>query len=104
MRMAAMGVVAVNLDRHLLAELLPSGTAMVALGAALIMMHHHTLADMRFLRSDRGAERDHHAAGLVPGDDRAFPHRNPGCLGLAPGATVLMQVAAAHPRRLHLDD
>src|SRR5207248_9350407 len=48
-RMAAMGVIAVHLDRDLLAELLPAGAAMVALRAALIVMHHHALADPRLL-------------------------------------------------------
>ena len=77
---------------------------MVALGAALIMMHHHALADMGFPGIDRGAQRHHHAAGLVPGDDGPLSHWNAGGLGLAPRAAVLMQVAAAHARRLHLDD
>jgi hypothetical protein len=102
--MAAMGVVAVDLDRHLLAELLPSGAAMIALGASLIMVHHHPLADPRLPGIDRGAGRDHHAAGFVPGDDGTVPGRNAGGLGLALRATVLMQVAAAHAGRLHLDD
>ncbi len=74
--MAAMGVVAIDLDRHFLAELLPAGAAMVALGAALIVMHHDALADPRFLRPDRGADRNHHTAGLVAGDDRPIAHRN----------------------------
>src|ERR1700681_2844472 len=99
-----MGVVAVNLDRHLLAQLLPSGAAMVALGAALIVMHHHALADLRFLGVDRRADRDHHAAGFVPGDDGTVAHRDAAGLPLALGAAVLMQVAAAHAGRLHLDD
>src|SRR5450631_858341 len=99
-----MSVVAVYLDRHLLAELLPSGAAMVALGAALIMVHHHALADPRLLGIDRGADRDHDAAGFVPSDDGTVPHRNAGRLGLALRAAVLMQVAAAHAGRLHLDN
>src|SRR5260221_6800016 len=98
-----MGVVAIDFDRHFLAELLPSGAAMVALGAALIMMHHDALADARFRGPDRGADRDHHAAGFVPGDDSALPHRHAGRPRLALGAAVMMQVAAAHAGRLHLD-
>src|SRR5580704_4991785 len=101
--MAAMGVVAVDFYGHLLAQLLPAGAAMVALGAALIVMHHDALADAGLLGIDRAADRDHHAAGLVPGDHGAVPHRYSARLGLAPGAAVLMQVAAAHARRLHLD-
>src|SRR5258708_25284694 len=104
LRVAAMGIVAVDLDRHLLAGLLPSGAAMVALGAALIMMHHHALADVSFLRTDRGADRDHHAARFVPGDHRTVTHWDARRLRLTFGAAVLMQVAAAHAGRLHLDD
>ncbi len=102
--MAAMGVVAVHLDRHLLAELLPAGAAVVALRAALIMVHHHALADMRFLGADRGACGDHDPAGFVAGDDGAVAHRNAARLGLAFRAAVLMQIAAAHAGRLHFDD
>ena len=76
---------------------------MVALGAALIMMHHDALADARLPRIDGGAERDHDAAGLVSGDDGPVPHRNAGWLRLAFRAAVLVQVAAAHAGRLHLD-
>ena len=77
---------------------------MVALGAALVVMHHHALADLRFLGVDRAADRDHHAAGFVPGDDGAVAHRDAAGLALALGAAVLMQIAAAHAGRLHLDD
>src|SRR3982074_2416943 len=98
-----MGIVAIDLDRDLLAELLPAGAAVVALGAALIMMHHHALADPRFLRIDGRADRDHDAAGSVPGDHGTVPDRNAARLRPALGAAVLMQVAAAHAGRLHLD-
>src|SRR5579871_2399291 len=98
-----MGVVAIDLDRHLLAELLPAGAAVIALGAALIMMHHDTLADPRFPRSDRGTDRDHDAAGLVPRDHRPVTHRNAAALGLIGRAAVLVQIAAAHARGLHFD-
>src|SRR5882757_5542033 len=98
-----MRVVAVDFDRHLLAELLPSRAAMVALGAALIMVHHHAPTDMRLLCIDGGADRDYHAAGFVSGDHGAVLHRDAGGLRLALRAAVLMQVAAAHAGRLHLD-
>src|SRR5260370_40726627 len=98
-----MGVVAIDFDRHFLAELLPSGAAMVALGAALIMMHHDALADARFLGIDRGADRDHDAAGFMPGDDRALRHRNAGRARRTLGAAVLMQFAAARAGLLQLD-
>src|SRR5947207_5767665 len=98
--MAAMGVVAIDLDRNFLAQLLPSGAAMMALGAALIMVHHHPLADPGLLGIDRRADRDHNATRLVPHDHRPFRRRDPGCLRPTFGATVLVQVAAAHAGRL----
>jgi hypothetical protein len=42
--------------------------------------------------------------GFVPGDDGTVAHRDAAGLPLALGAAVLMQVAAAHAGRLHLDD
>src|SRR3977135_1304791 len=98
-----MRVVAVDLDRHLLAELLPSRAAMVALGAALIMMHHDALSDPRPPSISGGAHRDHHAAGFVSGDHGTVLHRDAGGLRLALRAAVLMQVAAAHAGSLILD-
>ena len=77
-RMAAMLVVAVDLDRHLLAELLPSGPALIALRAALIVMHHHALADPRLPGIDGRADRDHDAARLVPDNDGTVLGLNPG--------------------------
>src|SRR5579871_29160 len=102
--MAAVVVVAIDLDRNLLAELLPAGAAMVALRAALIMVHHHALADLGFLRPDTGTDRNHHTAGLMAGDHVSLPHRDAAGLGAVLGATVLVQVAAAHARRLHFDN
>ena len=77
---------------------------MIALRAALIVMHHDALASSRHLGVDGAAHRDHHAAGFVPHDDRTLVHRNAGGLWLAFGTAVLMQVTAAHAGRLHLDD
>ena len=77
---------------------------MVALRAALIVMHHHALADPRLLGIDGRTDRDDDPAGLVAGDDRALAHRNAARLGLAFRAAILMQVAAAHTGRLHFDD
>jgi len=98
LRVAAMGVVAIDLDRHLLAELLPSGAAMVALGAALIVMHHHALADPRLLRVDRCADRDHYGRRVHARrsrDRRPPEYRLPAPRSL--GASVLVQVAADMP-------
>src|ERR1700720_2399455 len=99
-----MGVVAIDLDWHLLAELLPSGAAMIALRAALIVMHHDALADSRHLHVDVAADSDYYAAGFVPRDDGTLPHRNAAGLWLTFGTAVLMEITAAHAGRLHLDD
>src|SRR6266852_9270882 len=77
---------------------------MIALRAALIVMHHDALADSRHLHVDVATDSDHHAAGFVPRNDRTLLHRNAGGLWLTFGTAVLMQVAAAHAGRLHLDD
>src|SRR5436305_13054692 len=98
-----MRIVAIDLDRHLLAKLLPTGAAVVALRAAMVVTHHHPLADARRARIDGGAERNHDAAGLVACYDRALPHRNAGGLCLAFRTAVLVQVTAAHAGGLHLD-
>ena len=45
---------------------------MAAHPAALVMMHHDALADLRQRRVDRGADRGNDAAPLVPGDRRVF--------------------------------
>jgi hypothetical protein len=76
---------------------------MIALRAALVMMHHHPLADPRRPRVDGSTERDHHAARLVAGDDGTVLRRYAGGLGLALGSAIVMQVAAAHAGSLHLD-
>src|SRR5258705_10106412 len=103
--MAAMVVVAVNLDRHFLAQLRPARAAMVADGAAFVMMHHDALADLRLLVADTRADGRDDAARLVPTDDRVRIDRQ-AADGLAPrfGAAVLVQIAAAHAGRLHLAD
>src|SRR5690242_18557824 len=83
------------------AELRPADAAMLAPPAALVVMVHHTLADEG--RIDPSADRGDHATRLVPGDDgpaAAKPERGGGIAGCA----VRVQIAAAHPGRLHLED
>ena len=104
-RVAAMGVVAVDLDRHLLAELLPAGAAMIALGAALIVMHHHALADRA---PPRGSTAEPTATTTPQGSWPAMTGSGFGgkprrLARLALRAAILVQVAAAHAGRLHLD-
>ena len=50
---------------------------MLAAAAAAVVVIHHALADARLVRRDAGAERDHDAAGLVPGDHRLGAALNP---------------------------
>ncbi len=101
--MTAMGVVAVHLDRHLLAELLPAGTAVDALGAALVVMHHHARADPRLAFGHAGADRGDDPAGLMAGDGRIGIDGEPDAAAAVARPAVLMQVGAAHARCLHLD-
>src|SRR5258708_38930244 len=102
--MAAMVVVAVNLDRHFLAELRPAGAAMVADGAAFVMMHHDALANLGERWVDRGADGGNDATGLVPGNGGFARRCKATCFAACFRPAVLAQVAAAHARRPHLDD
>ena len=100
--MPAVGVVAIDLHRHLLAELLPAGAAMAALGAALIVMHHHSVADLGLCIGDPGPDRHDDATGLVPGNDGAGAGRDTGaCPRQVLRAAVLVQVRPAHAGGLH---
>ncbi len=104
LRVAAMGVVAIHLDRHVLAKLGPAGPAMAAMVAALVVVDHHPLADMRQAALHPRADRRDHARRFVPHDHRLQVDRQPGGGGAAALlAAVLVQVAAAHAGRLHLD-
>src|SRR6516225_86896 len=103
--MPAVGVIAVDQDRLFLAQLRPARAAVVAHRAALVMVHHDTLPDPRHLLADPGADRGDDTARLVPGDDRVGVDRQPADRRTARfGPAVLVQVATAHPRGLHLDD
>src|SRR3982074_2626182 len=98
-----MGVVAIDLDRDLLAELLPAGAAVVALGAALIMMHHHALRSRPAMASSRTRDRDHDAAGTVPGDHGTVPDRRTAATRSSLACARTGDGPAAHAGRLHLD-
>ncbi len=105
LRVPAMRVGAVDLHRDLLAKLLPAGAAMIALRAALVVVHHHPLADACLLRIHARADGEDHTARLVPGDHRIGVLRKPGGGALAAfRTTVLVQVAAAHARGFHFDN
>src|SRR5690348_3727155 len=99
-----MRVVAIDQHRLLLAELRPARAAVVADRAALVMVHHDALPDLRLRFTDPGADRGDDAAGLVPGDDRLGRGGEAADGGPALWPAVLVQVAAAHARGLHLDD
>src|SRR6516165_7368675 len=104
-RVPAMGVVAVYQDRLFLAQLRPARAAVVAHRAALVVVHHDALTVAGHLVADPGADRRDDAARLVPGDDRIGVDRQPADRRAARfGPAVLVQIAAAHARGLHLDD
>src|SRR5271156_3251749 len=100
-----MRIVAVDEDGLFLAELRPTRAAVLADGAAFVMVHHDALADARHLFADLGADRRDEAAGLVAADDRVGVDRK-AADRLAPRfrAAILVQIAAAHARGLHFDD
>src|SRR5580704_15585183 len=66
------------------------------------MMHHDAGADMGCPLVNRTPGRRHHAARLVPGDDRAAHLAEPKRSGLAGGA-IELQVAATHAGGLYFD-
>ena len=78
---------------------------MLANRAALVVVHHDALADAGHLVADAGADRGDDAARLVPADDRVGVDRQTADRGAARfRPAVLVQIAAAHARGLHLDD
>ena len=100
-----MGVVAIDQDRLLLAQLRPARAAMLAYRAALVVMHHDALPVAYHLAVYTSADRGDDTARLVPGDDRVGVDRQPADRRTAGfGSAVLVQVATAHPRGLYLDD
>src|SRR5262245_17571686 len=99
-RVPAMPGHAVN-DAAARTELRPADATVLALPAALVVMHHHALPDDGLGVGHAGAARRHHAARLVAGDDGpAGAAETEGGGGIAGGA-VRVQVAPAHPRGLH---
>ena len=54
------------------AQLHPTSGTMIANAAAAIVMLHHAHADLRLVLRDTGANRNHHAAGLMAGNYRPF--------------------------------
>jgi hypothetical protein len=77
----------------------------LAVAAAVIVVVHHALADPGLLLGDTGAHRRDDAAGLVAGDHTGLPLD---AAGHGPGrlrrGAIVVQVAAAHARRLDLED
>src|SRR5947209_15894528 len=78
---------------------------MLANGAAFVMVHHYALADPRHLFADLGANGRDYAARLMSADHRIRVDRQTADrLASRLGAAILVQIAAAHARGLHLDD
>src|SRR5271165_1672539 len=99
-----MGVVAVDQHRLFLAQLRPARPAVIAHGAALVVMHHDPLADLGLLVADPRAHRGDDAARLVSADDRiGIDWQTADRRAARFRPAVLVQIAAAHARGLHLD-
>src|ERR1044071_982089 len=77
---------------------------MVANSAALVVVHHDSLADLGLRGADPRPDRGDDAAGLVPANGRLARRREPACGAAASWPAILVQVAAAHPGGFHLDD
>jgi hypothetical protein len=77
----------------------------LAVAAAVVVVVHDALTDPGFLLADAGAHRGDHAAGLVTGDHPGLSLDAPGHgAGRVGGSAVVVQIAAAHPRSLDLED
>jgi hypothetical protein len=99
--MPAMAGGAVHLEDTVVAKLHPSGLALRAHAAPAIMMHHDALTDPCLIGGHVRADRDDHAAWLVPGDHRAAMRTERRTdRGLA--GTIIFQVGPAHPGSLDL--
>ena len=85
------------------AELRPADAAVLAAPAALVVMVHDSGAHRREIRRHARADRRHHAARLMSGDDRPAAAQAEGRRGIADRA-VGVQVAAAHAGGLDGDD
>src|SRR5262249_41178063 len=83
----------------LAAELRPAAAAVLAAPAALVVVIHHALADQSWV--DAGADGMDDAARLVAGDHRSAAPAEAQARGGIAGGPVRVEVAAAHPRRLH---
>src|SRR5437868_4473571 len=86
--MGAMRIGAVDRYGYCPAHLWPPRAAGFAIGAAVIVMHHHPPAELRVRAGYARADGDDHAAGLVP--------RDYWCDGGVARSSVEMQIAAAH--------
>ena len=90
--------------RSLQAHLRPTGQAVLAATAALIVVVHHSLADPGFVGCHARTHGHDRAAGLVPGNDW-FGAALEARLRVARlvSRSIDVQIAAAHARRLDLD-
>jgi hypothetical protein len=97
-RVPAIVVVAVDAHHRLcdLTKLLPAAAAMVAGGAALIVMHHDALTDPRLGGRNGSADGADDACRLVAGDrgpaDQRWHVRR-----LIARPAIILQIGAAHP-------
>src|SRR5262245_36454567 len=87
------------------AELRPAEAAMRAGAAARVVVVHDALTVGRIAFRHAGPARDHDAAGLVAGNERVLQlAQAQGGLSRPRRRAVELEVRAAHPGSLHLDD
>src|SRR5262249_269878 len=87
------------------AHLCPARAAVLAGAAAVVVVVHHALAEPGLLLADARAHRRDDAAGLVPGDHPGLPlDAARHCPTRLSRRAINVQIAAAHPRRLDLQD
>ena len=89
-----MGIGSVHYNRHRAAHLGPARAAILAVGAAAIMVLHHPFAQAGMGARDAGPHRHNHTAGFVPRDHRRGRQLQ--------RAAIEMQIAAAHAGCLDL--
>src|SRR4029453_11565323 len=87
------------------AHLRPAGPAMLAVAATVVVVIHHALTDSGLLVADTGTDLGHDAAGLVAGDHAGLALDTAGHgAGRMRRGTIVVQIAATHPRGLDLEN
>ncbi len=92
-------------DRAVQAHLRPACAAVLAGATAVIVMIHHPLADPALVLADARTHRCDDAAGLVSGNHAGLlPDAARRCAVRLSRPAIRVQIGAAHPGRLDLQD